>query len=557
MSTRDKLDDPVARARLAVEVLAVAREAVGGLWLRARAAPAREALLNLLDANLPEAARIGPETEEFALAGGIDVSASLATGKRVLASGLLCRQGRLTLTNAERASPALSSRLAQALDQGARVLVAIDEGMDAEEALAPALAARTGLFVSLDGFDLRTTRSIAMPLNRVHEAKEAWLSVSFRAELDTVLAEQGEALGILDSRHLLHTRSAARAIAALEGRHCADIEDLLMAMSLVLLPRATQTDQTQPEVEELTIERDSQPHAEEDAGKGEEDPAERLAEADHVVLPPALLDLAASAPARGARGAGAGKVRRGTTRGRPLPSRPGHAGSRARIDPVATLRAAVPWQRLRPPSPRGQPVSLRPPDIRIRRFEERSDRVVIFTVDASGSQAMARMAEAKGAVECLLNEAYRRRDEVALVAFRDRSAEVLLAPTRALLRARNALAGLPAGGATPLAAGLGAARSMAGQSLLAGATPLIVLLTDGRANIARDGRPDRRQARLDAEAAASDIAAANIDCLVLDTSRRPEPTLAKLAARLDARYTAIPQAGAREMSTAILAALDG
>ena len=557
MAAAADMSDPAVRARMALAVLAVAGPAVGGLWLRARPSPVREVCLETLDRLLPEAARIGPETEDFALSGGVDVGASLATGQRVLAPGLLARTGRLTLASAERASPALAARLAQALDRGGRVLVALDEGAEPEETLAPGLAARVGLFVDLDGLGMRECDAVSEPTAGLDKARSGWSETRFSGELETVLAEYSTFLGIDESRHLLVARAAARTVAALRGAREVAREDLDIAAALVLLPRG-QVPDVQPEVEEPEPEhQDDRPS--EDEGENSSDtgvPEDRLTGAEAVPLPAALLDLSATAPGRGAHGAGAGAALRGTTRGRPLPSRPGHANARARIDPVATLRAAIPWQRLRPPAPRGQPVALRPSDIRIRRFEERSDRVVIFAVDASGSQAMARMAEAKGAVECLLSEAYRRRDQVAMVSFRGREAEVLLAPTRALVRARNALVGLPAGGATPLAAGLGAASVLAMQARAAGATPVVVLLSDGRANIALDGEADRTRAAADAETAARRLAAAGVESLVLDTGRRPQAALEVLAQALRGRYLALPFARAKEMSAAVSAALD-
>ena len=166
---------------------------------------------------------------------------------------------------------------------------------------------------------------------------------------------------------------------------------------------------------------------------------------------------------------------------------------------MATLRTAAPWQGLRrdrAATPRA--VHVAPDDLRIRRHAERAERCLIFLVDASGSQAMARMAEAKGAVELLLAEAYRRRDHVALVAFRGSGAELLLPPTRSLVQAKRRLAGLPGGGATPLASGLAAAGDVAARAARKGATPVIVLMTDGRANVTLDGAHDRARAGEDA-----------------------------------------------------------
>jgi len=98
-------------------------------------------------------------------------------------------------------------------------------------------------------------------------------------------------------------------------------------------------------------------------------------------------------------------------RGRPLPSRVGHLGGRGRLDLLATLQAAAPWQKLRT-APGSGALALRQEDFRIWRYRARSDRLLTFPVDASGSAAMARIAEAKGAVELILAQAYEHRDSV-------------------------------------------------------------------------------------------------------------------------------------------------
>jgi uncharacterized protein with von Willebrand factor type A (vWA) domain len=67
------------------------------------------------------------------------------------------------------------------------------------------------------------------------------------------------------------------------------------------------------------------------------------------------------------------------------------------------------------------------------------------------------------------------------------------------------LAGLPGGGGTPLASALDATRDLVESLRSAGDTPVVVLLTDGRANIARDGAPGRQRATEDAIAAGTVI----------------------------------------------------
>jgi magnesium chelatase subunit D len=217
-----------------------------------------------------------------------------------------------------------------------------------------------------------------------------------------------------------------------------------------------------------------------------------------------------------------------------------------------TLRAAAPWQSIRP-RPAHARFAIRREDFRIRRYKQKSEVTSIFAVDASGSSALNRLAEAKGAVELLLADCYVRRDRVALIAFRGSRAEVLLPPTQALARAKRSLAGLPGGGGTPLASGIDAARTLGEQIRRKGETPIIVLLTDGRGNIARNGAPGRAQAALDATAAARQLRAAGLTALVLDTSAQPQPVAQALAADMGARYVPLPYASAQSLSQTVRA----
>ncbi|MBS0529648.1 MAG: VWA domain-containing protein, partial [Proteobacteria bacterium] len=198
-------------------------------------------------------------------------------------------------------------------------------------------------------------------------------------------------------------------------------------------------------------------------------------------------------------------------------------------------------------------ILIRKDDFRIARFKQRSETTTVFVVDASGSAALHRLAEAKGAVELLLADCYIRRDQVAMIAFRGQVAELLLPPTRSLARAKRSLAGLPGGGGTPLAAGLDAAFALADLIRRKGQTPTVILLTDGRANIARDGAQGRPRAEEDAMNAARQLRAAGITAVLVDTSPRPGPVGAQLASEMGARYLPLPHADASTLSKAILA----
>ena len=188
-------------------------------------------------------------------------------------------------------------------------------------------------------------------------------------------------------------------------------------------------------------------------------------------------------------------------------------------------------------------VQVRREDFHITRYQQRSATTTVFVVDASGSSALNRLAEAKGAVELLLADCYVRRDQVAVLSFRGRSAELLLPPTRSLVRAKRSLAGLPGGGGTPLASGIDAAAAL-GQSIARrGETPIVVLLTDGRGNVSRDGSPGRAKAAEDVELAACQYRMAGLSTLLIDTSPQPQAAAQELARTLGAAYLPLPYAG--------------
>jgi magnesium chelatase subunit D len=363
------------------------------------------------------------------------------------------------------------------------------------------------------------------------------------------------ALGVDSARAPLFALRAARAAATLAGREVIADEDVVLAARLVLAPRATRfpaaADEAPPEP--------PPPPPDGDGGedeRGEPGPLEDMVLAAALAALPkdVLARIAAGRGRKMTRASGAGERRKSGTRGRPMGARAGVPGGGLRLSLIDTLRAAAPWQASRGG---GNRVRIRRDDLRVRRFETRAEAVTIFAVDASGSSALARLAEAKGAVELLLAEAYVKRAQVALVAFRGTSAELLLPPTRSLARARRSLAELPGGGGTPLAAGLNAARELAEASRARGRTPFVVVLTDGRANIAADGSAVRAVAEADATAAAKAIGSAGIAAAFVDISARPRPEGAALAQAMRARYLPLPRADAAAMHAAVSAAQRG
>jgi magnesium chelatase subunit D len=569
-------------ALLAATLFAIDPAGLAGVVARGGPTPARDRWIEVLRRLLGEASpmrRAPLHIEDERLLGGLDLTASLAAGRPVAQRGLLaeCDGGVVMLPMAERLEIAAAGRYAAVLDRGevvverdglalrhpARVgLVALDEGLDDEERPPAALLERLALRIDLSGLGHRQAIGDGPAAADVLEARARLAHIAPPSDpIVEALCETAALMGIDSARAPLLALRAARAHAALRGHTVIDEGDAAVAARLVLAPRALRvpappeagepsppdsTDPPEPQAEA----DDAEPPA---ITQDEITPVELVLEAIQAALPDDLFDRlrlegAPGARARGSRGAGA--AAKSARRGRPQGSRQGPFRAGDRLNLVETLRAATPWQGLRGGERTGR-VQVRAEDFRIRRFVRRAESTTIFSVDASGSSAVQRLAEAKGAVELLLAKAYVTRTRVAVIAFRGSDAEVLLPPTRSLTRAKRCLAALPGGGGTPLAAGIDLALTLALSERSAERTPTLVFLTDGRANIARDGAPGRSGAEADALVAAQRVGAAAIAAVWLDTAARPRPDGDRFARAMGAAYAPLPYANAETVSAMV------
>jgi magnesium chelatase subunit D len=202
---------------------------------------------------------------------------------------------------------------------------------------------------------------------------------------------------------------------------------------------------------------------------------------------------------------------------------------------IATMMACAPHQARRGRT--GPGLRLEASDLRERRREGRESNLVLFLVDASGSMAARqRMAAVKGAVLSLLLDAYQRRDKVGLMCFRGNGAQVLLPPTSSVDAAARRLEVMPAGGRTPLAAGLAEAHAMLARERLRDPRrrPLLVVVTDGRHT--SGGDPAVAAARLRHD---------NTGCVVVDCESGPVRLglAVALASNLGAQYLTLDDLG--------------
>ncbi len=572
-------------ALAAAAMLAVAPESLGGAVLRAYPGPVRdlwlERLRDLFGRDRPWN-KLPLHINESRLVGGLDLVSTLQLGEPVFMRGLLTASdgGLVQLSMAERADRAIVAQVCAALDRGevlverdgfsernpARIAVlALDEGIDEDERVADALQDRVAFAPDLRVIGIADLDDDTISIRDIEQARRSWRQVELDDEAELQLCAAAAALAVTSLRPATFAVRAARIAAALAGRERAELEDLALAVRLVLVPRSPVTftePETPPEPPPEEESAAADDPAETESDPRADDPAaldDRIVEAAAALLPPGLLTALARERARRQRQGGVGKsgaLRYSGLRGRPVGSVPGDPRQRGRLDLLATLRSAAPWQKLRrdardstQQTQRG--VVVRADDFRLRRYKQRSESTVVFVVDASGSAALHRLAEAKGAVEMLLADCYVRRDRVALIAFRGRDAELLLPPTRSLVRAKRGLTALPGGGGTPLAAGLRAAAELTDGVRRRGGTPTVVVLTDGRANVCLDGSTGREAAFEDARHCAAMLRLLGARCMVVDTSVRPHVHGEELAQAMGGIYLPLPHADAGLLSRVI------
>jgi magnesium chelatase subunit D len=393
--------------------------------------------------------------------------------------------------------------------------------------------------------DNNLSRALAEAIARLKDVRVT----AGQARLISAICVEAEVLG---HRADVVTSHAARAIAAYRRHRSPTRDDIYDAAALALAHRARQPirrdqdETTSPETgDQQEGEKPSEPQAGEPEASESDAPAEASADqtasssesgqqsagsdqgmttggsSGHESAPEALqtfnlkrIDLPRQRRVRkqgGKRAASQTPDRRG----RYVRAEPKEKVNDLAID--ATVRAAAPMQRERGRR-HGERLILQRPDLRQKVRERKIGNLIVFVVDASASMdAEQRMAATKGAILSLLQDAYVRRDRVAVVIFKNRTAEVVMRPTSSVSLARRRLEKLSVGGTTPLTHGLMAGYKVVKTEQRRDPTvrPLLVLISDGRGNISMF----KEEPLVEAQKVAALIEAEKIDSLVIDSAR--------------------------------------
>jgi magnesium chelatase subunit D len=292
----------------------------------------------------------------------------------------------------------------------------------------------------------------------ITEARSLIVNIKPSGEIIENISQAVTDAGVRSLRADLAALRASIAHAALAGRAEVAPDDIESVLPLVLHHRAKRNPGHSPPPPDN---RQSRPEAKEESGKGRMEPKDRVFSPD-ARLAPELRQSSTGSESRGRTATVTGKAASASPRATA-------SGSGDKIDVVASFT-----QSFRNTGT----ASLKREQLVFRTPQAESGVRFIFVVDSSGSHAaQQRMRAVKGAAAALLESSVDHKDEVAVISFRGARAEIVLKPCRDVAAAVRALEFLPTGGRTPLAHALELA------STLVTPASMLILLTDGRANV--------------------------------------------------------------------------
>ena len=406
-------------------------------------------------------------------------------------------------------------------------------------------------------------------------------SVKITTDYPKFITDICASMNVVGHRGDIAVLNTACALAALDGRLTAGMQDLKKAVDMCLqhrrhddvpqppppppTPQEPEEPEDPPEEQEPPQEQQDNeqppPHSEQEqqnsSEENEESPSEQEKEGEEKIfgigeefrvadyIPP---EKRTSRNTRsGRQDSSVSKDGTGRTIGYMIPF-----GKPRDISLTASIFVAAPKQKYR--ERKGMAIAITSDDLREKVRIRNKGTEVLFVVDGSGSMgAYSRMVAVKGAILSMLDDAYKKRDQVGLVVFRGKGAEEILPMTRSVYTAYQTLKEIPTGGKTPLNAGLRKGYEILKKAADSDTEPVMVIMTDGRGNVASDGRT----ADAELKKITKVLSDSGIRIIVVDTETGllTFGRARSLAMAMEATYLKLEDLNAEHLSSSIKTAL--
>jgi len=292
---------------------------------------------------------------------------------------------------------------------------------------------------------------------RIVDSQAILSEVNISKDMLGKIVEITTSLGIRTHRADIVMEKTARALAALDGRRHVTEEDIKEAAILALPHRIRQ----QPFEKGMTITKETIENILQSKPKEEIFDFDKDVEVKKDIL---KLDVISS------------------SQGRDFPKNEGDRGLYIKARESKNPKSIAIDATLRKTIRETRKLEVLPEHLMEKVRVGKGKALYIILLDSSSSMRMEKKVKfTKTLAWLLLKQSYEKKNKVSLVAFRNEDAQILVPPTRDVLKMEEALENLATGGKTPLTPALYKAFQIAKKEK--NVIPTVILISDGRGNV--------------------------------------------------------------------------
>ena len=329
---------------------------LGSLSIKANYSTVREAFLsNLLSLLKPKRLKkIYPFQNPTDFTNSINMIDTLTLGMPKYNEDIFSSDNiALILTNTEKMEKGLAKFLSDKIKNNKnKFFIALDESEGNEMSRAN-LSDYIIFSVNLGGTRYKDLKKVSINRKKIVEARRNLATVQVNKKILDYLIASAEMFSISNMHTIFSTLKVAKSICAYKGKKSVAREDITLAISLSMIHKAKQIPEFQqeekakaPEQEQLRDDNESKADNSELSNENKK----MLIDALKISLPSNLIESLLSKNSQIislGESAGSGEKNNNFSAGRPIPPVNRKYSSDKKIDLMATLTKAIPWQKIR------------------------------------------------------------------------------------------------------------------------------------------------------------------------------------------------------------------